>query len=337
MKDRLLSVVELMKYALSRQVHANSFLYFSKLRETEPAAVQIDRITHAIALHPEDAQAYYFRGLAYYDSASYQQAAADFTRCLRLAPEMRHVINCRGMCYYLLGDYDRALADFERSNRADVCNMFAYRADIYRRKGEPERALADLQQALELEPDHPDLMYRLGRLHAEAGRDEQAIASMDRLLARHPASARAYELRGAAYLRLGRHDEALRDLSRCVELAPAESRCYYYRGVANFRLRRYEPALADFRQAHELGYSPLARLLYYLGRAELALRHAGQALDWLNAAERQTKTDARLYYFRSQAYKELGDFVSYKLDLQRARHLNARIDQEAFAPDEHEL
>jgi tetratricopeptide (TPR) repeat protein len=52
------------------------------------------------------------------------------------------------------GDYDRAIADYDQVIRLDPKHAFAYsyRGSAYRHKGEYDRAIADFDQAIKLDP-----------------------------------------------------------------------------------------------------------------------------------------------------------------------------------------
>ena len=79
-----------------------------------------------------------------------------------------------------------------------------------------DEALADLNRAVELDPDHADAIARRGRVHQDMERYDEALADYSRAIELRPGDAWAITGRGRVYLEMERYDEALADLSRAI-------------------------------------------------------------------------------------------------------------------------
>ena len=112
-----------------------------------------------------------------------------------------------------------------------------------------EAALAELDQAVEREPDNVDLLIRRGMLHRDLGRYEDAYAEVNRLSAIGSAGPAAGALLGTVYLAMGRHQEALAELDKAIAANPMLSWALAHRGDAHRRAGRYDQAVADLDRA----------------------------------------------------------------------------------------
>jgi tetratricopeptide (TPR) repeat protein len=86
--------------------------------------------------------------------------------------------NNRGVEYANKGDRDRAIADYDQALRLNPKYAAAYsnRGDSWRLKGDLDRAMADLDQALQLDSNYANAYYNRG-LAREAKKDlEGALA-----------------------------------------------------------------------------------------------------------------------------------------------------------------
>ena len=66
----------------------------------------------AIELNPQDAAAYFNRGVAYQDSGEHKKAIEDYSKAIELDPEDADAYKIRGEAYAELGQQDAAEADF---------------------------------------------------------------------------------------------------------------------------------------------------------------------------------------------------------------------------------
>jgi tetratricopeptide (TPR) repeat protein len=83
------------------------------------------------------------------------------------------------------------------------------RANLYAELSQFDKAIADYNRALELEPRNVPARYSRGNAYGKQGRHEQAIADYNALLAINPAFPHAYVKKGLAYEQMGRPQEAL--------------------------------------------------------------------------------------------------------------------------------
>ncbi len=105
-----------------------------------------------------------------------------------------------------------------------------------------------------------------GIAYNNMGNYDRAIADYDTAIKLNPKFANAYNNRGFAYYRKRQYDRSIADYDNAIKLNPKYARAYGNRGVAYYRKRQYDRAIADFRKAIELrpgdrvGTSGLKRL-----------------------------------------------------------------------------
>ncbi|MBW1840678.1 MAG: tetratricopeptide repeat protein [Deltaproteobacteria bacterium] len=119
--------------------------------------------TTAIEIDPDSGKAkrglamtFEERGLAYAKKWDLDNAIADCTKAIEIYP-FKSAFVCRARAYYLKEDYDRALADCNmaiKKCRYSDCKSkyFLFRAKIWEKKGDDERAAQDRENAFNLTP-----------------------------------------------------------------------------------------------------------------------------------------------------------------------------------------
>ena len=191
----------------------------------------------AIRLNPNDAEAYYDRGLALnelgfraeaeVERLMAERAIEDFDAVIRLEPNWVKAYYIRGIIYGVrLGEYERAIENFDeviRLNPRDA-NAYLWRGKAYDALGEYERAIEDFDLVIYLLPEHkghplaPFPNYELvpaynnrGFALYNLGEYERAIDDFDEVIRINPRDAIAYLSRGKAYDALGEHQRAIQD------------------------------------------------------------------------------------------------------------------------------
>ena len=108
--------------------------------------------TQAIDIKPDDALAFYTRGVAYYRLGDQQRAIADYTQTIDLNSLLEVAYYRRGCSSYLVKDYSSAIVDFNRSIKLkpDFALAYASRGYAYRDLYGEQEALIDWRFAAKL-------------------------------------------------------------------------------------------------------------------------------------------------------------------------------------------
>jgi tetratricopeptide (TPR) repeat protein len=125
---------------------------------------------------------------------------------------------------------------------------YQQRARTHNRKGEYDKAIADCDKAIQLDPQFSDAYTTRGTSFLEKRFYEKAIADFDQGIRLNPKNALAYINRGMAYLQKLEFDKAIADCDQAIELNPKGTIAYNNRGIAHLRKRDYDGAIADFEQ-----------------------------------------------------------------------------------------
>lgn len=123
-----------------------------------------------------------------------QHAAAVTDAALALSPQEPHILVVRAQAFALQGAYDQAVndlsliidgppgADKTFVDAALGVDALVMRGAAYRQLDKTDLALTDLDQALSLDPNHPEGLLERGIVHRLKGRNEAARMDWKRLL-----------------------------------------------------------------------------------------------------------------------------------------------------------
>ena len=159
--------------------------------------------------------------------------------------------NNRGTAYDKLGQTDKALADYEKAIALDPSfdKAFNNRAVIFDNKGETERALADYNKAIDLNPSL-DKAYRVynnrALLFEKKGLTDKALADYDKAIALKPSFDEAYYNRAVLFEKLGQSDKALADYDKAIALRSSFDRAHYRRALLYEKLGQPDKAIAEY-------------------------------------------------------------------------------------------
>jgi tetratricopeptide (TPR) repeat protein len=191
-------------------------LAYAGLKDSPRAIADYDR---AIELDPSYAIAYYNRGTAYADLKDYARAITDYDRTIELDPKYADAYFNRGLTYLWLKNSEKASADFEyvwKLKPTDVnAEWMAQWATMGKERAGAKQAerleqiaavdsqryasfvcrgvalglrdklaegLAEIEQAIPLEPEEPDAYFWKGMIYAYLGRNSAAVEAIEKAL-----------------------------------------------------------------------------------------------------------------------------------------------------------
>jgi lipoprotein NlpI len=152
------------------------------------------------------------------------------------------------------GDPDRAIADCDDAIRLDpkLADAHLNRGKAYSDKGDFDRAIADYDQAIELNPKSSVAYNNLCDANLDKGDNDQAITDCNQAIRLDPKFAVAYRNRGNAYRYKGDVGSATADYRQAIQLNPKFSQAYLARGLLSLDTGELPKALADINQASAL-------------------------------------------------------------------------------------
>jgi len=155
--------------------------------------------------------------------------------------------------------YRRILA--ERASHVRARNNLALLLDA---EGNHQGALAELDRALDTDPENGQLLVNRGALLGAMGRYAAAERDLRKVLRVEPANAEALFNLGVTMTKKGLWCEAIPNLRRVVELEPDRGAAHYYLGEALNHVDDLGGALSSYQRAAELQPGN-PRALYGLG------------------------------------------------------------------------
>lgn len=150
---------------------------------------------------------------------------------------------------------DRAIQGYDEVIKVDpsYAPAWTYRATAYLEKGDFDRAIADLNRAIALDPKSA-AAYN-GRCYASVISNrqlQQALADCNKSLELRPNNAATLDSRGFAYLRLGRFKEAISDFNAELAIRPRAPNSLYGRGLAKLKMGDTAGGEADMTAARAM-------------------------------------------------------------------------------------
>jgi tetratricopeptide (TPR) repeat protein len=314
----------------------------------------IARWTSVVKLDPKSGEARLERATLYQTVGKWTEAIADYSAYLRLPPwrpglkerlamrlgqyqyvapgsqvERWFVLSQRAYVYAKLGQFEKAEAD---SNEAiglepKTAMLQVWRAQIFEMKGDSIAALKSLDPAVEVAPEEAAGYTYRGAFLMHRGSITNAVMDLDKALQLEPEDTRALMNRGLAYSRQGEVDKALADLDKAVKSSPQEPDVYTCRGMVLMQVGEYNEALDDFNSV--LIYRPndpkaiAQRGVALTQKGELAL-----GLADLTEALRLNPAEPYFYAWRASALIETNQFEKALQDINHA--IEANPNETAF-------
>jgi tetratricopeptide (TPR) repeat protein len=187
------------------------------------------------------------------------------------------------------------------------------RGRFYLFRGEYDHAIANFDQALQLDPQSVPAYFNRGRANKLNGNYEQALHDYTQAIQLDPKAADAYVNRGQIYNLEGDRERAITDFNQAIQLDAGKPIPYLDRGVAEVAKGEYDQAIADFNSAIKIdpnfspAYNNLAVQLATCPTA--AIRDGKKAIEYATkACELSQWGNLNQINTLAAAYAEAGDF-----------------------------
>jgi len=258
-----------------------------------------------------------------------EEAISLLQRALEQDPDYAPAYAALGEAYWRLYELTRRaeLVDLARENCGKALALNELMSAAYvtlgiieRGTGEPEKALADLQRALDRDPRSADALRELGWTHLELGRPDRGEEALRRALALRSTDWATHNYLGLLLVRQERFEESEREFRRVIALNPEIPRGYSNLGVACYRQGKLDEAERMFRRSVEIRPTPAG--LANLGATLFYLRRYGETAEALQKAVALDERNANAWLNLGRAlFMSPGRREEAREPLERARVL----------------
>jgi tetratricopeptide (TPR) repeat protein len=141
-------------------------------------------LSKSIELEPKSAETWYFRAFSHEKTASLDNAFRDYSKAIELNPNYVEALVNRGLLYYNAQQYQESIADnttaLNISSAGIKPMILVNRANALLQSGKLPEALADVNNALQLNPNYPRAYKSRAAIYQKLGQAEKAQEDLQR-------------------------------------------------------------------------------------------------------------------------------------------------------------
>lgn len=180
----------------------------------------LELVDAALALNPQNAEAYNVQAMAYSNLGMYEASLASSDKAIKLKPDFAVAYNHKGNALYYMERYQEAIENYDLAIKydAELFNAYNSKGNALYALGKYEDSIKSYDKALELEPYNATAYYNKGSSLYVLGRFEEAIQCFDQNIELDPNPAYGYYGKAAASAYLNKTADALEALKSAIEL-----------------------------------------------------------------------------------------------------------------------
>lgn len=278
-------------------------------------------VNQVIALEPKFGAAYYQRALLLFD-LDIQSSLSDLNKSIALqleAPELW--LNGESSFISASENYVRnniTLSDLQNQQFAAV---YSWRGDIYLKLKEYPKALADYNQAIQLDPKNAQNYTQRAKYYLQKNELEKAKADYTKAIELDPNQPKYYHVRSLISFNSQNYQEALQDINKAIELDRNNPTYYYFAASIRWQLKDYQGALNDAEKALKQGYS-VADVYAIKTTIYVEQKEYEKAINDLTATIQNYPQESMLYAFRGNVYVQIQKYQQAEKDYSEAIKIN---------------
>jgi len=203
-----------------------------------------------VRLQPNEIPGYLNRATAKIDQGNLDGAIADLSEAIRIDPTSSAGYTRRGDAWRLKGDFAKAMEDHDQAIKLErTAEAFNNRALVWKDEHYLEHALADLNEAILIDPKFFLAFANRGDILRVQGEREQALVNLDKAVSLNPKSPIPLTFRADCYRDRGELQRALTDYNAAIRNVPDFVMAFVGRGLTYERLGNTANAKLDFQKA----------------------------------------------------------------------------------------
>jgi len=178
----------------------NAMDYYHQALNSSTAGKKIKNFSKALELDPKLWEAYARRGMLYFFQEKYDKVIDDFKNYVRILPDDAEGYRMLGMGYLYKGEYDAAISTFTKAMTVNpnLTSAICYRAEAYRLKDNFTQAIFDADIGIQMEKDPrilSDAFITRAKVYRKMGEYQKSVRDIQSALRIDP---RTYFYRNVA-------------------------------------------------------------------------------------------------------------------------------------------
>ena len=214
-------------------------------------------------------QAYLLKGNCLYAFNKIDSAIIDYSDAIKINPDFADAYYQRGLVFYDLERYEESFKDLEKSVQLDssyaskantfiesekkmlnpiTTENYNYKGYNYLLELKFEKAIKTLSEAIEKKL-YDDATYTLrGLAYFQIAQNNEAIADYNKAIELNKKDGGIYCYRGNVYYALKKYDVAINDYNKAIKLKHHYVDAYLLRGLCYIELKQYKKAIKNYNK-----------------------------------------------------------------------------------------
>lgn len=199
--------------------------------------------------------AHFNKGLVYYNMKEYQNALSEFEKAKDCGVNQEvKLYKYIGLTCYYLGDYNKGEEYYNQTILLDKNNeeLLLDRSIVFFAMKEHDKAISDLDKAIEINPNYVLGYYNRGVIYKRIGEMEAALIDFSRTIELDSVHISAYIERGIVFSEMGFNGKSLEDFNKVIEIDSSYSLAYINRASLKYKINDINGACRDWKEVLRL-------------------------------------------------------------------------------------